>query len=400
MEQEFNPSKALYALKSDELYRGVNVPISDSATFYFPTAQDMEACFHGENPSYLYSRHSNSTTAALAKALAAMEDTEAGIVTSSGMAAITNPILHLCNSGDHIVASHTVYGGTFAFLNNWLKKFNIDVSFVNTSNLEEIKQAVKPNTKLIYTEIMANPVLRIADIPAIAEFAHSKSLKLIVDNTFTPLIFSPKRLGADIVVYSMTKFINGKNDMVAGAILGTKDFINSLLDLQSGTTMLLGPTMDSIRASMVLKNLYTLHIRMKQHSKNAMYLAQKFKQAGIKINYPGLEDDDFHDVMTKTMNKQYGYGGMLAFDLGDFETAAEFLRILQEKGVGYLAVSLGFYKTLFSNSGHSTSSEVPREIQKSIGITPGLTRFSVGLDDDIESTWNVIEQTLKNLKLI
>ncbi len=398
--ENFNPSKALYSIKSDDNYNGVNVPISDSATFFFPTSQDMEATFHGENPAYLYSRHSNSTTAALCRALAKMEDTEAGIVTGSGMAAITTAILHICKSGDHIISSHTVYGGTFAFLTNWLKRYNVEVSLVNTSDLDEVKAAIKPNTKMIYTEIMANPVLRIADIPALADIAHKNKLKLVVDNTFTPMIFSPKKLGADVVVYSMTKFINGKNDMVAGAVLGTQEFINDMLNLEHGTAMLLGPTMDSIRASMVLKNLYTLHIRMRQHSKNAIFLAKKFKQAGIKIMYPGLEDDKFHQVMTRTMNKEYGYGGMIAFDLGDYKTASEFLKILQEKGVGYLAVSLGFYKTLFSNSGHSTSSEVPDEIQKSIGIVPGLTRFSVGLDDDIEYTWKLISDTLKDLKII
>lgn len=398
--ENFNPSQALYNLNPTDENNGVNAPISDSATFFFPTSQDMEATFHGENPAFLYSRHSNSTTAALAKGLATIENTEAGIVTSSGMAAITTTFLHICSSGDHIVSSHTIYGGTFAFLNNWLKKINIEVTFVDTSNLDEVKAAIKSNTKMIYTEIMANPVLRIADIPALAEIAYKNNLKLVVDNTFTPMIFTPKNLGADVVVYSLTKFINGKNDMVAGAILGDQEFINSLLDLNNGTAMLLGPTMDSIRASMVLKNLYTLHIRMQQHSKNAMYLAQKFKEAGIKIAYPGLEDDKFHKVMSATMNKNYGFGGMIAFDLGTYELASEFLKILQIKGVGYLAVSLGYYKTLFSNSGHSTSSEVPEKLQHNIGITPGLTRFSVGLDDDIEFTWNLIKETLQELNLI
>jgi len=397
---KFNPSTAIFNSNNGDEYNGVNVSISDSATFYFPTPQDMEATFKGENPAYLYSRHSNSTTAKLAQALAAMEDTEAGIVTSSGMAAITSTLLHLVNSGDHIVSAHTIYGGSFAFLNNWLKKFNVEVSFVDTSNIEEIKAAIQPNTKVIYTEVMANPLLKIADIPAISELAHSKGIKLVVDNTFTPMIFSPKRLGADIVVYSLTKFVNGKNDMVGGAILADQEMINSMLDLNDGSVMLLGPTMDSIRASMVLKNLYTLHIRMQKHSENASFIAKKFVEAGINITYPGLEQDKGHETMKQTMNKNYGFGGMIAFDLGEYELSANFLKIIQEKGVGYLAVSLGFYKTLFSNSGHSTSSEVPTKLQQQIGITPGLTRFSVGLDDDIEQTWGLIEETLKELKVI
>lgn len=397
---KFNPSTAIFNSNNGDEYNGVNVSISDSATFFFPTAQDMEATFKGQNPAYLYSRHSNSTTAKLAQALAAMEDTEAGIVTSSGMAAITSTFLHLVSSGDHIVSAHTVYGGTFAFLNNWLKKMNVEVTFVDTSKIDEVKAAVKPNTKFIYTETMANPLLKIADIPVLADFAHAKNIKLVVDNTFTPMIFSPKRLGADIVVYSLTKFVNGKNDMVGGAILADQETINSMLDLNNGTVMLLGPTMDSIRASMVLKNLYTLHIRMQKHSQNADFIANKFKNLGINVFYPGLKDDKSHEVMTRTMNKKYGYGGMIAFDLGNFELAADFLKVLQQKGVGFLAVSLGFYKTLFSNSGHSTSSEVPTELQEKIGITQGLTRFSVGLDDDIELTWKLIEETLKELKII
>lgn len=397
---KFNPSTAIFNSNNGDEYNGVNVSISDSATFFFPTAQDMEATFNGQNPAYLYSRHSNSTTAKLAQALAAMEDTEAGIVTSSGMAAITSTFLHLVSSGDHIISAHTVYGGTFAFLNNWLKKMNVEVTFVDTSKIDEVKAAVKPNTKFIYTETMANPLLKIADIPVLADFAHAKNIKLVVDNTFTPMIFSPKRLGADIVVYSLTKFVNGKNDMVGGAILADQETINSMLDLNNGTVMLLGPTMDSIRASMVLKNLYTLHIRMQKHSQNADFIANKFKNLGINVFYPGLKDDKGHEVMTRTMNKKYGYGGMIAFDLGNFELAADFLKVLQQKGVGFLAVSLGFYKTLFSNSGHSTSSEVPTELQEKIGITQGLTRFSVGLDDDIELTWKLIEETLKELKII
>lgn len=397
---DFNPSSALFNESCTDNNRGVNPAISDSATYFFNSAQEMESTFQGEYQAYLYSRHSHSSGVELAKALSRMENTEAGIVTGSGMAAITNVILHLVNSGDHIISAHTIYGGSFAFLNNWIKKFNVEVTFVDTTDIEQVKKAIKPNTKLIYTETMSNPCLKIADIPALSQIAKSKNVKLVVDNTFTPMIFSPKMLGADIVVYSMTKFINGKNDMVAGAILGDKSFIDELQNLNNGTNMLLGPTMDSIRASMVLKNLYTLHIRMRQHSNNAMYLAERFKENGIDVIYPGLKSDSQHKIMTATMNKQYGYGGMIALNLPNFEVAAEFLKRLQAKNIGYLAVSLGFYKTLFSNSGHSTSSEVPTDLQQKIGITPGLTRFSVGLDDDIEATWKIIQATLKDLKLI
>lgn len=396
----FNPSQKIFSIPNDNSDRGVNVPISDSATFYFPTAQNMEATFHGTEQAYLYSRHLNSTNVALGKALAKMEDCESAIVTGSGMAAITTALLHVCQSGDHIISSQTVYGGSFAFMNNWLKKINIDVTFVDITDLEEVKAAIKQNTKVIYTETMANPLLNIADLPQLAELAHSNNAKLIVDNTFTPMIFTPVHHGADIVVYSMTKFVNGKNDMVGGAIISDEATIMDMLDLNHGTAMLLGPVLDPLRSSMVLKNLYTLHIRMQKHSENAMYIAEKFEENNISVCYPGLKSDKNYDLMTKLMNKRYGYGGMIAMDFGTYEKGAEFLKILQEKGVGYLAVSLGYFKTLFSNSGHSTSSEVPSELQEKIGIRPGLTRFSVGLDDDITETWKQIEETLKEIKAI
>ena len=229
--KKFNPSKAIFSVPNTNPDRGVNVPISDSATFYFPTTQAMEDTFSGEVEAFLYSRHLNSTNVALGNALAAMEDTEAGIVTGSGMAAITVTMLHICSAGDHIVTSHTVYGGSFAFMKNWLLKMNIEVTFVDITNLEEVKAAIKPNTKMVYTEVMSNPLLEIADLPALSEIAHANNAKLVVDNTFTPMIFTPKHLGADVIIYSLTKYVNGKNDMVGGAILGDKDFIFDILDL-------------------------------------------------------------------------------------------------------------------------------------------------------------------------
>ncbi len=235
----------------------------------------MEGCF-------LYSRHWNPSNKYLADALAAMENTESAWITASGMAAITCALLQLCNSGDHIITSVTTYGGTYAFLKNWLPKYNIEVSFVNITNLEEVRNAIKPNTKVIYTESVTNPLLQVSNIPELAKIAHEAGAKLMVDNTFTPMIFTPAMLGADLVVYSMTKFINGKNDCVAGSICGSAEFVNQLSNVNNGTAMLLGPVLDPLRSSSILKNLNTLHIRMKQHSKNAQYLAENFEKNGIE----------------------------------------------------------------------------------------------------------------------
>jgi methionine-gamma-lyase len=353
----------------------------------------MVGTFHGETEGcFLYSRHWNPSNKFLSDALAAMEGTESAWVTASGMAAITSTILQLCNSGDHIVSSVTTYGGTYAFLKNYLPKFNIDVTFVIPTDLESIRKAVKPNTKLIYTETISNPLLQISDIPEMSKIAKSVGAKLVVDNTFSPMIVSPYKLGADIVVYSMTKFINGKNDLVAGAICSKQDFINSLIDVNKGTAMLLGPVLDPLRSSGILKNLYTLHIRMKQHSKNAMYIAERFKADGINVIYPGLSEHRGHNLLKTMMNEEFGFGGMIAIDMETKEKANHFMEKMQEKGVGYLAVSLGYFRTLFSNSGSSTSSEVPEDVQKDMGMSPGLVRFSMGLDNDIERTYNIIKE--------
>ena len=196
----------------------------------------------------------------------------------------------------------------------------------------------------------------------------------------------------------MTKFITGKNDCVAGAICGSADYINSLIDVNNGTAMLLGPTLDPMRSTSILKNLSTLHIRMKQHGANAMYLAKRFKEVNLKYNYPGLPEHPDYKLFTSMMNEGYGFGGMISIDMGTAKKASAIMERMQELGVGYLAVSLGYFKTLFSNSGKSTSSEVPEEIQKEMGMSEGLIRFSVGLDNDIENTFNLIKQAIEETK--
>ena len=401
MKKHFDPATAIQKLEQFGEFGGVNPSITDSATFTFMTEEEMIKTFHGESEgSFLYSRHWNPTNRYLSEALAAMEGTELAWVTGSGMAAITTTLLQLCNSGDHIITSVTTYGGTYAFLANYLKKFNIDVTFVNITDLESVKRAIRPNTKVVYTESMTNPLLQISDIPELAKITRAHNIKLVVDNTFTPMIFSPAQLGADIVVYSMTKFINGKNDAVAGAICASEEFIDAISSVNDGTAMLLGPVLDPLRSSNILKNLATLHIRMQKHSENAMYMAKKFKEIGLKHIYPGLPDHPQHELMNRLMNKDFGYGGMIAIDLETAERAAPFMEIMQQKGVGYHAVSLGYFKTLFSNSGKSTSSEVPEELQKEMGLSPGLVRFSVGLDHDIKRSYQLVEDTLRELKYI
>lgn len=391
-----NPANAIQDLMQFGEFGGVNPSITDSSTYTFMEAENMTETFHGHmSGCFLYSRHWNPSNKYLAEAVAAMEGTESAWVTASGMAAITCALLELCSAGDHIVTSVTTYGGTFAFLKNYLPKFNIDVTFVNISDLESVKKAIKPKTKVIYTESVTNPLLQVSDIPKLAEIARKNNICLMVDNTFSPMMISPAQLGADVVVYSLTKFVNGKNDCVAGAICGSQDFINSLSNVIDGTAMLLGPVLDPLRSSSILKNMNTLHIRMKQHSKNANYLAQRFDKLGLKIIYPGLQNHPDHQLLNSFVNPEFGYGGMMAIDLKTVEKANKVMQKLQIAGVGYLAVSLGYFKTLFSNSGKSTSSEIPENVQKEMGLSPGLVRFSVGLDQDIERTYNLMKKVFE-----
>jgi len=253
---------------------------------------------------------------------------------------------------------------------------------------------------MIYGESISNPLLEVANIPALAKLAHDHELKLMIDNTFSPLFLSPAKYGADIVVHSLTKFINGTSDCVAGAICSNKPFIDSLVDVNSGANMLLGPVLDSFRSASILKNLHSLHIRIKQHSKNASYLAHAFKDLGLKVHYPGLKSHPDYELLTELSNPGYGYGGMLVLDLETSERANQLMERMQDKKVGYLAVSLGFYKTLFSAPGHSTSSEIPAEERKAMGLSDGMVRMSVGLDQDIERTYERIYACLKEENLL
>lgn len=388
---KFDPASNIQHLKQHDEYGGVNPSITDSSTYTFRHADDMEETFLGHMEGcFLYSRHWNPTNKNLAEAMAAMEDTGSAWITASGMAAITCAILQVCSAGDHIVTSVTTYGGTYAFLKNYLPKFRIEVSFVDITRLDQVEAAIKPNTKVIYTESVTNPLLQVSDIPRLAEIAHRHQALLMVDNTFTPMIISPARLGADIVVYSMTKFINGKNDCVAGAICGSKQFVDDLSNVNNGTAMLLGPVLDPMRSASILKNLHTLHLRIRQHGRNAMILAKGLSNAGLRISYPGLENHPQHELHKQIMNDDFGFGGMLAIDFGTVEKANQIMQKMQEAGVGFLAVSLGYFKTLFSCSGKSTSSEIPENVQHEMGLSQGLVRFSVGIDNNIEDSLNAI----------
>ncbi len=391
----FDPAREIQDFLVFGEYGDVNPSICDSSTYTFLNVETMEALFdHAIEGCFLYSRHWNPSTKHLAEALARMEGGESAQVMASGMAAISTTLLQFCSAGDEIVSGRTIYGGTWALLRNLLPRFGITTRFVNLTDLDAVRAALTPKTRVLYCESMSNPLLEIPDIPALAALAREHDVKLVVDNTFTPLILSPLRLGADVVIHSMTKFINGTSDCVAGCAVSTHDFVAELCDIHHGPSMLLGPVLDSLRAASLLKNLHSLHIRMQKHGENALFLARKLDALGLPVHYPGLAAHPQHDLLERMGNRGFGHGGILAVDLGTSERANRLMTLMQERKVGYLAVSLGYFKTLFSAPGHSTSSEIPAEERERIGLSEGLIRFSVGLDQDMERTWEVIHGCL------
>ena len=308
----FKPANNIQDLQYFGEFGGVNPSISDSSTYTFLSAKTMFDTFEGNaDGCYLYSRHSTPSNLYLGEALAAMEGTETATVTASGMGAITPVIMQLCQAGDHVVSSRTIYGGTYAFLKNFAPRFNIETSFVDITKLDIVEAAITKNTKILYCESVSNPLLEVADIAGLAKIAKKHNIKLVVDNTFSPLSVSPIKLGADIVIHSLTKYINGSSDTVGGVVCASQEFINDLKNVNSGASMLLGPTMDSLRSASVMKNLRTLHIRMKQHSHNAQFLAEKFESDGLRTVYPGLPSHPGHELYKTMMNEEYGFGGML-----------------------------------------------------------------------------------------
>ena len=398
---KFNSADHIQDLQYFGEFGGVNPSISDSSTYTFLSAKTMFDTFEGNaDGCYLYSRHSSPSNLYLGAALAAMEGTETANVAASGMGAITAVLLQLCRAGDHVISSRTIYGGTYAFLKNFTPRLQIETTFVDITRLDIVEAAITEDTKVLYCESVSNPLLEVADMRGLSHLAKKYNLQLVVDNTFSPLSIAPAQLGADIVIHSLTKFINGSSDTVGGVVCGTQKFIDQLRNVNDGASMLLGSTMDSLRASSVLKNLRTLHIRMKQHSRNALYLAKKFESDGLKTVYPGLKSHPSRVLFKSMMHPEYGFGGMLTIDVGNLENANQLMELMQHRNLGYLAVSLGFYKTLFSAPRSSTSSEIPEKEQIEMGLSDGLIRFSIGLDNNIERTYEMMKTCMLEVGIL
>lgn len=386
---------------------GVNMSVEASTTFTVMQSNTMPEIFGGEKGPdqggcYLYGRHFNPTVYNLGKQLAALEGTEAAYCTASGMSAISATLMQLCDAGDHIVSSNAVYGGTYALMHDLLPpKTGIKTTLVDITDLAAVENAITDRTRVIYTESLANPTLRVADIPGLSAIAKRHGIQLVVDNTFSPLILSPKQLGADIVIHSMTKFISGASDFIAGAVCADAAFIQQLMDLHTGMLMVLGPTMDPQVAFNISLRIPHLPLRMTEHGRRTLIFAERLLALGLKVNYPGLANHPDHNLLNELFCPDYGYGGVLTLDLGTQEAANDLLDLLQNKyHFGYVAVSLGYFDTLMSCSGSSTSSEMTDEDKQAAHISPGLIRMSIGYTGTIEQRWAQLLEALQSVGAI
>jgi methionine-gamma-lyase len=390
--KKFNPEQSVRDIQHFGEEGGV-VPVIDVAsTSTFLDPRDMEKTFSGElQGCYLYSRHSNPTVNIFGKKIAALEGAEAALGVASGMSAITCSVeqifLNENATGGHLIASQTVYGGTYAFFKNILPKRGISTTFIDINDLNLVEASITKDTKLIYVETLSNPLLTVSDLHSLSKICKKHNLKLVVDNTFAPNIVQPILHGADVVIHSCTKYISGSSDLIAGAIIGTQKFISSLIDVNTGSVMLNGPVMDPRIAHELYLRLDHLGVRMAAHSKMALFLAERMSDKGLPVIYPGLKSHPQHQML-KELSQSNLFGGILTLECENAEKARILASSLQNEKFGLYAVSLGFSRTLMSVSAKSTSSEIPEEDRKKMGLSEGLLRLSIGYSGDPETMWN------------
>ena len=384
---------AIHAGTLKNLYGTLAMPIYQTSTFIFDSAEQGGRRFALEEAGYIYTRLGNPTTTTLENKIAALEEGEAGIAMSSGMGAISSTLWTVLKAGDHIVTDKTLYGCTFALMNHGLTKFGVEVTFVDTSNLEEVKNAMKENTRVVYLETPANPNLKIVDLEALSKIAHTNPNTLvIVDNTFaTPYMQKPLKLGADIVVHSVTKYINGHGDVIAGLVVTNKELADQIrfVGLKDMTGAVLGPQ----DAYYIIRGMKTFEIRMERHCANAKKVVEFLnKHPKIeKVYYPGLETHPGYEIAKKQMKD---FGAMISFELkGGFEAGKTLLNNLK---LCSLAVSLGDTETLIQHPASMTHSPYTKEEREAAGITDGLVRLSVGLEN-VEDIIADLEQGLEKI---
>lgn len=369
----------------DPAHGALATPIYQTSTFCFETADEGRQVFLGEKPGYAYSRGGNPTVRALENKVALLESGEDCIATSSGMGAISSVLLTLLESGDHVVMGNCVYGCTNVVIQEMLPRFGVTMTPVDTNDLAAVEAAITDKTKIVYFETVSNPMIRVADIAAITEIAHAKGVKVIVDATFSPTpIVKPLTLGADIVVHSATKYLNGHGDVIAGLIVGTEEDLTPIRVY--GATKLCGSTLSPHDAFLVLRGMQTLELRMQRHCSNALALAQHLEQCPAieTVSYPGLESHPDHAIALKQFTEGL-YAGILSFEFKEgtagLSSKDAGLRVVDSLKVPHIAVSLGDPSSLVEHPATMTHRNVPPQERVRMGISDGLIRYSVGLED-------------------
>lgn len=381
-------SKLIHGGGYEDPLGSATVPIYQTSTFAFKNADHGAACFSGEEAGYIYTRIGNPTIGALENLVAELENGYGGIAVGSGMAAVNTIYFGLLNQGDHIVSSAAVYGPSRVVMEQHYSRFGVESTYVNTADTEAILKALKPNTRMIYIETPANPTMDITDLKACAKIARENNLYLVVDNTFcSPYLQKPLDLGADIVFHSMTKFLNGHADIVAGIVIAKEEGLYKKL---RSTMTNLGCNMDPHQAYMVIRGLKTLGIRIERAQQNAMKIADYLeKHPKIEwIKYPGLKSHPQYELARSQMS---GPGSMLSFELkGGLEAGK---RLMDNVKVALLAVSLGGVESLIQHPASMTHSKVSAEAKLKAGITNGLVRYAVGIED-VEDLISDLDQAL------
>ena len=387
-------TKQIHVGKHENSAGALTTPIYQTSTFEFDSVEQGGRRFAGQEAGYIYTRLANPTVAAVEEKVAALEGGEAALGTAAGMGAISSALWSSVVAGDEIVASDTLYGCTFALLNHGMTKFGVSVKFIDMANLEAVKAALSPATKVVYLETPCNPTLKVVDIEEIAKIAHgyNKDIRVIVDNTFaSPYLQQPLKLGADVVVHSATKYINGHGDVIAGCVVGKADFIAKVR--MFGLKDMTGAVMSPFDAFLIARGLKTLDIRMEKHCANAMKVARFLHDhpAVAKVYYPGLEDFAGYEIAKKQMKLP---GGMMSIELkADRDKVAAALNKLQ---LCTIAVSLGDAETLVEHAASMTHSTYTKEELAASGISEGLVRISVGVEDadDIIADLKAVLDTL------
>ncbi len=386
-------TKAIHGGTTANTFGALASPIYQTSTFVFDSAAQGGNRFALQEPGYIYSRLGNPTNAAVEEKVALLEGTEACVSTASGMGAISAALWSLLEKGDHILAGDTLYGCTFALMNHGLSRFGVETTFVDMTDLEAVQKALRPNTKVVYLETPANPTLKITDIAAVANLAHqnNKDCRVIVDNTFcTPYIQRPAALGADIIVHSATKYLNGHGDVIAGFVCGSKDYITQVQFF--GIKDMTGSVLSPFDAFLIARGMKTLALRMEKHSANAMKVASFLEghPAVASVNYPGLPSFPQYELAKKQMALP---GGMISFELKGGKAAGA--AVMDSVKLCKLAVSLGDAETLIEHAATMTHSTYTAEELHAAGISEGLVRLSVGLED-VEDIIADLEQALQH----